>query len=27
MTVKGYEIDAQRHLVPIDPEKAAERSQ
>jgi magnesium transporter len=27
MTVKGYEIDTRQHLVPIDPEHAAERSQ
>ena len=27
MTVKGYEIDTQQHIVPIDPEHAAERSQ
>ena len=27
MTIKGYQIDADRHLVPIDPEQAVERSQ
>ena len=26
MTIKGYQIDADRHLVPIGPEQAAERS-
>jgi magnesium transporter len=26
MTIKGYQIDADRHLVPIDPEQAPERS-
>ena len=27
MTVKGYQIDADHHLVPIDPEQAAQRAQ